>query len=121
MNYMKDKESITRLLLTALSKSAKGLSVYSLFQRSGVGFSIFSSTLHSLLSDQLIEEKNEDFYVVTQKGLTFILTKKSEAEFQEWKAVPERFLCSKVDSKFYVPSQRLFKRKTSHINSNSVE
>ncbi|SHO56341.1 hypothetical protein VQ7734_02110 [Vibrio quintilis] len=98
-------------MLIALSKSARGLSVYSLFQRSGVGFSVFSNVLSSLLSEQLIKEKREDFYTITPKGFTFILMENSQLDRQEWKNVPENFLCSKLDSKFYVPSKRLFKRK----------
>lgn len=118
---MRNLKSISRIILYSLSKSAKGLSAYSLFQRSGVSFSVFSSTLSYLLSEELIVERSDDFFTITDRGLSVIVVYQKEKVHQGWKKVPERILCAKLDSKFYVPSKRLFKRKPSQEQINNVE
>ena len=110
---MEKLKSIEVKALKTLWKSSKGLDAFSFFRRLDIPFSDFSKAIRVLSKELLIEEVQEDFFLITQKGVLWLLQDNSVTKQRHWRAVPDRFKSRKIStSDFYVPSIRLLDDRT---------
>lgn len=104
---------IEKDILTHLFKSSKGLEAFTLFKKSKLSFSTFTKNLLSLEQKKLISEINEEFYNITQEGISLLSLTKPIGKEPSWKKIPDKYSCPaiSVDS-FYIPSLRLLDNNT---------
>lgn len=104
---------IEKDILTHLFKSSKGLEAFTLFKKSKISFSIFTRNLLTLEQKKLISEINDEFYNITQDGISLLSLISPIGKEPSWKKIPEKYSnqAISVDS-FYIPSLRLLDNDT---------
>jgi hypothetical protein len=98
--------------LSLLLKSSKGLDAFTFFLRLDASFSDFSKFTRALCEKNLINEENDDFFVISQEGITQLTKKNAYKKTRPWREVPKKYLIptTKV-SDFYIPSLCLLDKK----------
>lgn len=111
-----------RRILEELISSSKGLNAFILFRRTKQPFKDFVRGLGKLSECDFVEEKSEDFYVVTQNGIVGYNKTRAHNLSKDWKKIPEQFSSEKVDVKSkYVPSLRALDSRTFEKLLNQLE
>jgi hypothetical protein len=78
--------------LSFLLKSSKGLDAFTFFRRLGISFSEFSKITRTLCDKNLIKEEIDDFFVITQDGITQVTKRNTYKKTRPWREVPKRFI-----------------------------
>lgn len=117
--YLSKAELKTLILL---KKSTSGLDAFSMFSRLTIPFTEFTKVIKSLLEYDLILEKKNDFFRLSNNGEVFLSKQKNTSADKHWRQVPEKYLGSKLKKgSFYIPKISLLDEKTFKIKGCKVK
>ena len=105
MSKVRNLGKLSRLLLTRLLESEKGLSAFSLFKSSGVSFDLFTDAISKLERIRYISNF-ENHLKITKYGIKYILQTSQAQGEKSWRNVPDELRRNKIDiSDKYIPSR----------------
>lgn len=106
---MRKLKKIEYLLLEILFKAHNGLDSFTLFKRSKVDFTVFSTAASKLIETTHAIEINNRFHITELGTKSVLLHLKLQSE-RPWRDVPQEFLyatCIAEQAKPYIPNIRL--------------
>ena len=99
---------VEKSILQNLFKSTQGLEAFTIFRRLNLPFSIFAKNIASLEKKGYIIESREEFYKITESGISAIIHSTSISKQKPWLIIPDRYDSTAISpSSYYIPNINL--------------